>query len=351
VSFASWTKSSLTHRLLLLHKGVTLGVPVSWKNTASLVPPQPQSMVIANGEFEIHSVDYDINEYIGPLADNCTGTVPLDHFLVTIPLYCHPDSCPDSFVSLFDEGHAYCFGIVQQRKLVVAFRMSPPDPSRLPAYLGRIERYWYMKKSREDFPGQLIIIGSPEHVPEGIFTQKPRVISLGHAFDMNGSAVKALGVALTKINSELPVLSPATPESAFRHARSGLLLGGCAILFLALASIASVAVFSSQVNARYQKAMKLAVRVIAEDAKLQQRITHCRLLAKSVEAYSRLQQSHSGWAPLLKAIADTKPDSIVIDRIGSQPSDGSGQASFAIAGQAINRKQIVTTQVPLSSIC
>ncbi|MCL2689220.1 MAG: PilN domain-containing protein [Chitinispirillia bacterium] len=336
----SWSVSNVLKTALTLSEGAVLGLNTEWRRTA----PNHSSHSL---ELPISAANADFNPYLHParssiileaLSGNITSVVTEDSFLLTLPLaFCKEPQA--SFVSIFYENDIVTFGIVIERKLEAVFSFPCKNASYIEASSARIKRYWRYILKRDDFPKKVFIFHDDDNRINDYDGLDQQPLALPEELLYDGGAMKAAGAALTALYP-----APAfkvSRQHGFKIYRPILLKTAVTLLCISLLAA------SVPVTANLHAKKKLTHNENIYNIKLNEN-QFLKDLEKAANEFSskilsikKTYDQSSRWGSFLQLLAEVKPDSLFLERLGSDQIQGAeNKIRIALNGWAHSENSV-----------
>jgi hypothetical protein len=368
IAVRGWPLDDKLQPLRLLNRGVYCGIPSSWKSRQSFTKNEIIAIDIPEKPFIPWTDSDQAAIYSESLSDNLLALVPEDSYLCAIPL-AFGDLSVRSFVCCHaiqpaDRPAYYKIGIVIDKELIAAFTMAPGTPDQIEYHFGKIHRYFTRNYPDITFPDYIYDLQEKNSFSNAHFAAHRLDVAIAGRELRTETELKALGCALARQTSGVPVFSGPAKSGVSRGARSILWIATAALLLgTALFAFAPVIINLFIKSETHNFDMRYR-SIVSENPRLRAMISRNESLSASIiQLNSKFSLSHrTQWGRFLQALGSQRPEGLFLEKLGSETVSSSPNAiRIALSGFA-QKETLVTdlitrlqktglvTQIYLSSI-
>lgn len=332
-----WELHNNLQNILLLNKGVRLGVESKWlhKDVPDYIELKTAQAHI--GDFRASTSSAQFKIFSDALVNNLLGVYPDDAYLCTIPLYI-AQSADNSFITISKEGDSYKVAIIIERKLVVVFSTPVSDSRQLKGFLARVRLYWQNLNLNEQFPKVIYLLNIKDVILEGL--GEIRTIAF---LENDILAIKAAGVAFCNNEKEVPCFKDCTEASRLRNIRAFAYIFSAATVLAAILLFAITGILNVYYTYRIDKCKNEYNNIINQNKDIRELLKTGSNLAEKLSRIESPGSYESSWARFLHLIGSERPQGLFIEKLGSEPMKNSSEIKIAIMGWSI--KEIAVTEL------
>jgi hypothetical protein len=339
-----WGIQDTFKNLLLMNRNVFLGVETHWLHKQIPENVNISTAASLNSDFIActQSVHYEL--YRDELANNICGIFPDDAYLCAVPLYMIA-SPVDDFVSIVQEEQFYKIAIVIKRQLKVVFSVNASDSYQLKGYFNRIRRFWKNQDASTPFPEITVAININDIVSDGIRDVKTILLE-----EKDTQVLKAAGIALCGLEPIAPAYSGPTEACKFKSIRaalygvSALLIAAAVMVFVVYGSLNVFYLFKvNKCKAEY-------TNIISHNNEISDLLKVGGVLADKVSRIESVGAQQTSWAKLLQFIGNEHPQSLYIEKLGSEPMKNNADMKIVLMGWAVNESLVTELLKKMNSL-
>ncbi len=331
-----WELQNTLRNILLLNKGVRLGVESKWlhKDVPDYIELQTAQAHI--GDFRACTASAQFKIFSDALVNNLLGVYPDDAYLCTIPLYI-AQSADTSFISISKEGDIYKVAIIIEQKLVVVFSTPVSDSRQLKGFLARVRLYWQNLNLTEQFPKVIYLLNVKDINLEDL--GEIRTIAF---LENDIPAIKAAGIAFCD-EKAVPGFKGRTEASRLRNIRAFAYISSATIVLTAIVLFAITGILNVYYMYKIDKCKNEYNNIINQNKDIRDLLKTGSNLAEKLSRIESPGSYESNWARLLHLIGSERPQGLFVDKLGSEPMKNISEIKIAIMGWSL--KEIAVTEM------
>ncbi len=314
-------------QLPLLKSRVFLGMPSQWQVTDRVDEQKWICAANVTTPMTPTASAVELGMHVNRLQLNLAGISVDDMFLTTIPLQ-SSELKTDSFISVYQSAEKYLIGITWKKQLSCVFKFAL-DEIPVSSHIGRIQRFWSMKTGLE-YPQNVCFIGE-------VHAELPQngVVVAVKQWGNDEEELRASGLALANtIEEYAPLLHGQTISAKMLRIRNIAAIAAAAMVILSVLSLLIPMGLTAHYESKVTQYKNEYQQILRNNIEVKKGFDYNKKLAGRIITLQTLFTRQTAWSRLLAVLAQSRPNGLYLDKLGSREDNGSHSTELAFSGWA-----------------